>query len=403
MRDTTSPRGRFGRFGRLRSTRTTGVVAVLVLALAAVAAVRHFAGPENLRITASFDRVVGLYEGDDVRILGVKVGTVTGIDRQTSQVLVHLEVDDGIRVPADASAVVIAPTLVSGRYVQLTPVYTEGATMAQGSVVPPSRTHVPAEFDDLKSALNRLGTDLGPNGPGAKDGKGSLSRAVDTAAANLEGRGKSMHDTLVELSNAVTTLSNSRNDIFGTVRAMAEFTEMLAETDAEMRSFTTNTAALSGQLADSRELLAKTLADLAKLEPQLQAYLKTDTPLLHSTTNRLSTLSTLLAGNRQNLGDILQVAPTAISNTYNVYDPEVRGQVGSLVLPYMATPGQIICWMFGAVGAAALCPDLPILNSTDTAGTATTASTALLEAVGSGTTTVGSVASLLSSQAGASG
>lgn len=403
MRNQSSPRQWFGRFGPFRRTTTTGVVAVLVLALASFAAVRHLAGPKDLEVTASFDRVVGLYEGDDVRILGVKVGTVTSIDRQTSQVLVHLTVDDGIRVPADASAVVIAPTLVSGRYVQLTPVYTEGATMAQGAVVPKSRTHVPAEFDDLKSALNRLGQDLGPNGPGAKDGKGSLSRAVDTAAANLEGQGRSMHDTLVELSAAVTTLSNSRDDIFGTVRAMAEFTTMLARTDAEMRSFTTQTAALTGQLADSRELLATTLANLAELEPQLQTYLKTDTPLLHDTTSRLSTVSTLLAGNRQNLGDLLQVAPTAISNTYNVYDPEVRGQVGSLVLPYMATPGQVICWMFGAVGAAALCPPLPSLTSTDTAGTATTASTALLAAVGSGTTTVGSVAALLSSPAGASG
>jgi phospholipid/cholesterol/gamma-HCH transport system substrate-binding protein len=400
MRNDDPSRARFGRF---RRTTTTSVVAVLVLAVACFAAVRHFAGPKDLRITASFDRVVGLYEGDDVRILGVKVGTVTGIERETSQVLVHLKVDRGIRVPADASAVVIAPTLVSGRYVQLTPAYTEGATMAQGAVVPKGRTHVPAEFDDLKSALNRLGTDLGPNGPGAKDGKGSLSRAVDTAAANLEGRGQSMHDTLVELSAAVTTLSNSRDDIFGTVRAMAEFTEMLARTDAEMRSFTTQTAELSGQLADSRELLATTLADLAELEPQLQAYLKSDTPLLQTTTSRLSTLSTLLAGNRQNLGDLLQVAPTAISNTYNVYDPEVRGQVGSLVLPYMATPGQIICWMFGAVGAADLCPTLPTANSTDTAGTATSASPALLQAVGSGTTTIGSVASLLSTPVGASG
>jgi len=400
MRDNRSP---WERFGRSRRTTTIGVVAVLVLALVVFAAARQLAGPKDLRITASFDRVVGLYEGDDVRILGVKVGTVTGIDRETSQVLVHLKVDGGIRVPADASAVVIAPTLVSGRYVQLTPAYTAGATMAEGALVPRNRTHVPAEFDDLKSALNRLGTDLGPNGPGAKDGKGSLSRAVDTAAANLDGRGKSMHDTLVELSNAVTTLSNSRDDIFGTVRAMAEFTTMLARTDAEMRSFTTQTAQLSGQLADSRELLATTLADLAELEPQLQAYLKSDTPLLHTTTSRLSTLSTLLAGNRQNLGDILQVAPTAISNTYNVYDPEVRGQVGSLVLPYMATPGQIVCWMFGAVGAAALCPTLPTVNSTDTAGTATSASTALLRAAGSGTTTIGSVASLLSTPAGASG
>ena len=47
-------------------------------------AARHLTGSKDLRITASFDRVVGLYEGDDVRILGVKVGTVTSIDRQTS-------------------------------------------------------------------------------------------------------------------------------------------------------------------------------------------------------------------------------------------------------------------------------------------------------------------------------
>ena len=87
-------------------------------------------------ITAYFDKSVGIYEGSNVRVLGVQVGSVTSVVPQGDQVEVKLRVDRGIDIPADAKAVQITPSLVSDRYVQLAPAYSGGDTMADGAVIP---------------------------------------------------------------------------------------------------------------------------------------------------------------------------------------------------------------------------------------------------------------------------
>ena len=73
-----------------------------------------------------------------------------------------LHVDHGIRVPADAKAVIVAQNLVSARYVQLTPAYESGPAMTDGAVIPIERTAVPVEWDEVKEQLTRLATELGP-------------------------------------------------------------------------------------------------------------------------------------------------------------------------------------------------------------------------------------------------
>ncbi|MDT7750803.1 MAG: phospholipid/cholesterol/gamma-HCH transport system substrate-binding protein, partial [Pseudonocardiales bacterium] len=84
------------------------------------------------RLTAYFDRAVGLYDGSDVRVLGVKVGTVRDVTPEGPLVRVDLTVDPKYPIPAGASAAIIASSLVSDRYVQLTPAYLDGPTMATG-------------------------------------------------------------------------------------------------------------------------------------------------------------------------------------------------------------------------------------------------------------------------------
>ena len=62
-----------------------------------------------------------IYPGDEVRIAGVKVGTIGSIQPDGTQAKMTLRVDHGICVPADAKAVIVAQNLVSARYVQLRP------------------------------------------------------------------------------------------------------------------------------------------------------------------------------------------------------------------------------------------------------------------------------------------
>ena len=100
------------------------VVPVVLLALVVVAAFTMFGEEERKTLTASFPRTVSVYEGSDVRVLGVPVGTVDTVTPSGTEVVVTMSYDPEVQIPADAKAVIIAPSIVGDRFIQLTPAYT---------------------------------------------------------------------------------------------------------------------------------------------------------------------------------------------------------------------------------------------------------------------------------------
>ncbi len=117
----------------LRRVLSVAAVLVLVLAVGVVAFLRT--RDDALHVSAVFPTAIGVYEGSDVRVLGVKVGTVDTITPTGTTVTVRMSIDPGVRVAADSSAVAIAPSLVSDRYVQLTPAKRGAATIASGTTI----------------------------------------------------------------------------------------------------------------------------------------------------------------------------------------------------------------------------------------------------------------------------
>ena len=190
-----------------------GVAIACVLALVLAAVLWWILQSANTRkISAYFDQTIGVYAGSDVRVLGVKIGTIDSVTPAGTQVRVDMSVDRGIRIPANAQAVVVAPSVVSDRYVQLAPVYTGGATMGDNAVIPAGRTATPVELDQLYQSLNKVSTALGPNGANKN---GSLSDLLNTLAANLDGNGQNLHDTITQLSQLATTLDSNKDNQIG--------------------------------------------------------------------------------------------------------------------------------------------------------------------------------------------
>ncbi|HYE00022.1 MAG TPA: outer membrane lipid asymmetry maintenance protein MlaD, partial [Alphaproteobacteria bacterium] len=74
-------------------------------------------------LTARFDSISGLAPGSDVRVAGVKVGTVTGqeLDPTTYLAVIRMNIADTIKLPRDTVAVVASESLLGGRYMQLQP------------------------------------------------------------------------------------------------------------------------------------------------------------------------------------------------------------------------------------------------------------------------------------------
>src|SRR5690606_21653311 len=208
-----------------------GAVVVLVLGALAV-----FVLPDlgKRTIHAEFASTSGLYEGDDVRVLGVSVGRISDIEPRDDLVRVTMQVDSGVEIPSDAKAVVIAQSLVSARFVQLTPVYSGGPTIEDGTTIPMQRTASPVEWDQIKTELMRLSEALGPE---ELDPQGSLGRFIDTAADNLEGNGQTVRAALRELSDTMRTLSEGRTDLFSTIRNLQTFVSVLSSSNEQIVQF----------------------------------------------------------------------------------------------------------------------------------------------------------------------
>lgn len=105
----------------MRRILVTSVVAVLLLA-ALVGARSLTDGPAPRTLTVLFPSTTSLYEGAQVKVLGVRVGTVESIEVEGTAVRVEMTYDGDLDLPADVTAVVVPPSVVGDRFVQLAPV-----------------------------------------------------------------------------------------------------------------------------------------------------------------------------------------------------------------------------------------------------------------------------------------
>ena len=120
-----------------------GVVAI-ALVVAALAYYRTgSAGPSGYEINAKLSKADGLAVGTDVRLAGIKVGTVSDLtlDPRTYLVTVHMNIQHDVQLPVDSSILVTQAGFLGGQYLSITPggedkMMTAGAYFenAQGSI-----------------------------------------------------------------------------------------------------------------------------------------------------------------------------------------------------------------------------------------------------------------------------
>ncbi|PLX34046.1 MAG: outer membrane lipid asymmetry maintenance protein MlaD [Hyphomicrobiales bacterium] len=81
------------------------------------------AGSGYYSITAEFDRVDGLPVGADVRLAGIKVGSVIGqkLDQENYRAIVSFAIAKGIKLPKDTNAKIASKGLLGGSYITLDP------------------------------------------------------------------------------------------------------------------------------------------------------------------------------------------------------------------------------------------------------------------------------------------
>ena len=330
---------------RKRVAVTTAVV-LAALMTAGVAVVIHNAFFRPNTITAFITTATGIYPGDDVRVSGVKIGTVKSIAPAGAQARLTLNVDRDVPIPADAKAVIVAQNLVSARYVQLAPGYETGPRMRDGAVIPIERTAVPVEWDQVKTQLMRLATDLGPR----SDVSGtSMGRFIDSAANAMDGNGDKLRQMLTQLSGVGRILANGSGNIADIIKNLQTFVTALRDSKVQIVQFQDRLATLSSVLDESRSSLDAALTSLSQAVGEIQRFIAGTRDKTSEQIQRLANVTQNLVDHRKDLEQVLHVAPTAAANAYAMYNPDTGTVSGSFVVNNFRNPLQLICSAIGSI------------------------------------------------------
>ncbi|MFS0883720.1 MCE family protein [Aeromicrobium sp. 179-A 4D2 NHS] len=324
----------------------TVLVAAVVLALAAAASVAIVARGDRTTITVDFERSVSLYEGSKVRILGVDVGTVEKLTPRGQNVRAVISWDGDHDVPADAKAVIVSPSVVGDRFVQLVPAYTGGAKLQDGAHLDQSRTGTPTELDETFAALDRVATTLGPDG---LNEDGAVSDLLSSSAENLDGKGAELRESIEALSKLTRTADGSKDELFASVEQIERFVSALEANDASVRRFNASLAGVSDVLADEGDDLQLAVRELAAALQQVQGYVAENRTALRKNVRGLTSVTKSLSKQRKELAQILESGPRALSNLATAYNPtngtidartSLRGsETGEFTV--MTTPEQV--------------------------------------------------------------
>jgi phospholipid/cholesterol/gamma-HCH transport system substrate-binding protein len=331
----TSAISRIRRLPRNRLTTAAALVLAGLLLVGAAVAVREiFFGPRT--VTAYFTSATAIYPSDQVRVSGVKVGTIKSIEPQGTQAKMTLNVDRGVSIPAEAKAVIVTQNLVAARYVELTPAYrTSGPVMADGAVIPVQRTAVPVEWDQVKTELMRLATDLGPN---AKVTTPSISRFIESAANTLQGNGGKLRQSLAQLSGVARTIANGSGNIVDIIKNLQTFVTALRDSNIQMVQFNNRLATLTSVVNDSKSDLDAALTDLSTAVGEVQRFIAGTRDDTSEQIDRLGKAIQPLVDQHMALENILHGAPNALSNFFNDYNADTGTIVGGFGIMNFANP-----------------------------------------------------------------
>ncbi len=310
-----------------RRSRLVLLVAVLLLVVGGTAGARAsgFLERGGTELEALFDSTVGLYPGSDVQILGVPVGTVTAVEPEGRAVRVSMRLDHGQRVAADTRAVIVAPTLVSDRFVQLTKPYVDGEPLASGAELDLERTAVPVEIDELYASLEDVGRQLGPEGANRD---GALSELLEVAAENLEGQGSGINTMIRELASASGTLAESDEAFFATLGNLATLNDMLVEHDGAVADVNRQFAAVTAYLAEDRTDLAEAVRNLGDALGIVDEFIADNRGRLRTSVENLTGPTRVLARQKKSLEEAVRTVPLVLQNFLRAYDPSRNLLIG---------------------------------------------------------------------------
>jgi phospholipid/cholesterol/gamma-HCH transport system substrate-binding protein len=326
-------------------SRTVLIVGTIVAAVAVIAAVggwQLYRKVTNNTAVAYFPEALALYPGDKVQIMGLPVGQIDNIEPAGDRMKVTFHYQNKYKVPANASASILNPTLVASRNIQLSPPYTGGPVLKDGAVIPIERTQVPVEWDELRNQLTNIVFKLGPT---PEQPKGPFGDIIESLANGLAGKGKQINDTLTALSEAVTAINEGRGDLFAVVRSLALFVNALHQNDQRFVALNNDLAQFTTSLSNSDREFANAIQQFDGLLSTTRRFLDLNREVATHDVNNLAEVTTPLVQPEplDGLETFLHDGPHFAANAYNIYEPTHGAATGAPAVVNFANPMQFIC------------------------------------------------------------
>lgn len=319
-----------------------GTLAVILGLIAALVGYQLYKKATTNSVVAYFSEALALYPGDRIQIMGVQVGNIDKIEPAGDKMKVTFHYANRYKVPANATATILNPSLVASRVIQLAPAYTGGPVLADNAVIPIERTQVPVEWDDLRNQIAELLTTLGPT---PEQPKGPFGDALESFANGLQGKGEQINTTFRALSDAVTALDEGRGDLFGVLKSLALFVNALHKSDQQLVSLNTNLATLTDSFTNSDQEVANAVRDINTLLTTSRKFIDDNGSVLTKDIQNLADVTNQLMQPeaRNGIETVLHVYPTLAANLQNIYHPTHGALVAIPVVASFANPMQFLC------------------------------------------------------------
>ncbi|MGH2725480.1 MAG: MCE family protein [Actinomycetota bacterium] len=241
----------------------------------------------NYALTAEFADAAGLGPDNEVRVAGIKVGRVTGVDLAKDRVIVHMDINDGVEIPRDSKAEISLKTILGTKFVTIDARGT-GEPLGDGDRIPLEHTTIPFEIYQIANSAVDLLTDV--------DGK-QLNSAFDALADLTADPKRSLARTVEGAADVLDTLAGKRDAIDTLIKKGEEVLDTLDRSAPEIQAVLKNTNTVLGVLAKRRATVQRLLRNTDLLATQLGTLLKEKRPELDAILNDLhATLKIVDAG-----------------------------------------------------------------------------------------------------------
>lgn len=238
---------------------------------------------------AEFTESANLKPDDDVRIAGVRVGTVQDVTLDKNLVKVSFTVKDGF--VGDQSTIDIKlRTLLGAKYLSINSVGT--ASQDPSKTIFTDRTTSPFDvypaFTQLTDTVDAINTD-------------QLQQAFDTLSADFKNTGSSVAPVVRGLSRLSTTIASRDNQLRTLLSKANQVTNVLAQRDQDLQKLLSDGNLLLQELNARRDAIHSLLINTQVLSAQLSGLIDDNQQTLTPLLNNLDTLLTLLRKNEDSL------------------------------------------------------------------------------------------------------